>query len=142
MVIRREPVAALIDADTTEPDAAARRRASAEEVFGPAAFSAPFRLILAVPCFEAILFSRPALLERAFGRELIPSDIKLGNLSPAETLAEFAQGSKAVAYKMVLSCLEPDDIASLRDSELVKGILELVEEVAISQVEGSAISTG
>ena len=56
--IRNEPVALVLDADSTEPRMAARVRDEAAEVIGESAAAAPLRILVAVPAVESLLFRR------------------------------------------------------------------------------------
>jgi hypothetical protein len=66
LAVRNEPVAVVLDADSTDPEAADRRRWVAEEVIGEAAGAAPLRILVAVPALEALLFRRPDAVARAY----------------------------------------------------------------------------
>ena len=66
LVVRNEPVALILDADSTDPEAADRRRQAAEEVIGAAAGAAPFRILVSVPALESLLFHRPDAVARAY----------------------------------------------------------------------------
>src|SRR5690349_16350282 len=59
LIMRKEPVAVVLDAESTYPRAAARQREGALEVIGEAAWRAPLRILVAVPALEALLFRQP-----------------------------------------------------------------------------------
>lgn len=52
LAVRGEPVALLLDADSTDPEAVSRRQLTAEEVVGDVASSAPLCVLVAVPALE------------------------------------------------------------------------------------------
>src|SRR5438270_13642053 len=68
LIVRREPVAVVLDAESTYPTVADRQRQAAEEVIGEAAWRAPLRILVAVPALEALLFRRPDAVARAYGQ--------------------------------------------------------------------------
>ena len=82
LAVRFEPVALVLDAGSTDPEAGRQQRRAAEEVVGEASEAAPLRILVAVPALESLLFLRPAAVERAFG-PVAEDLLELGRLSRA-----------------------------------------------------------
>src|SRR5437016_1395375 len=87
LIMRREPVAVVLDSESTYPRVAARQRQGAEEVIGDAAWRAPLRILVAVPALEALLFRRPDAVARAYG-PAPPQPVGAGPDRPPGRLSE------------------------------------------------------
>jgi hypothetical protein len=132
LVIRREPVAIVLDADSTEPGAAAQVREEASEVVGESAAAAPLRIIVAVPAVESLLFRRPEAVRRAYGNT--PSElIELGLVSPGNALERLNGATDRYnASFTIITNLNQEDIAALRDEPPVRELLEFLNELKAS----------
>jgi hypothetical protein len=129
LAVRFEPVALVLDAGSTDPEAERRRRDEADEVIGEASGAAPLRVLVAVPALEALLFLRPGAVMRAFG----PTDedlLELGRLSPRDALKKLEpNGSEYSAAFRLVQALDDVDVAALRDMPPIRELLELLEEL-------------
>jgi hypothetical protein len=135
LAVRNEPVAVLLDAGSTAPEAADRRRLAAEEVIGEAAGAAPSRILVAVPALEALLFRRPDALARAYGT-ISPGLLELGRVSPRDALEKLdPSGSASRASCDIIRALDDHDIAALRAESPIRDLLEFLGE---SQRRGAA----
>jgi hypothetical protein len=141
LAVRDEPVALLLDADSTDPEAVARRRSSAEEVVGDVASAAPLRVLVAVPALEALLFLGPDPVERAFGA--VAGDerlLELGRMNPREALKRLdPAGHWWTASLNLVRALNDGDIADLRSAPPIHELLEFLRELHCSEV---AANTG
>jgi hypothetical protein len=141
LAIRGEPVALLLDADSTYPEAVARRRLTAEEVVGDVASSAPLRVLVAVPALEALLFLRPHPIARAFGEAASDERmLELGRLNPREALKRLDPGRDwwTASLNLVLT-LNDGDIAELRSTPPIDELLEFLRDLHCSEL---AANTG
>jgi hypothetical protein len=132
LAVRNEPVALVLDADSTDPEAARRRLQDAEEVIGATADAAPLRILVAVPALEALLFRRPAALERAFpkaGGDLA----ELGKVSPRDALARLdpTWGGAHAAFELI-KILNDDDIKALREEEPLRALLAFLKDLQVA----------
>jgi hypothetical protein len=134
LTVRSEPVALVLDADSTDPEAARRRRLAAEEVVGEAAGEVPLRVLIAEPALEALLFLRPAAISRAFGPT--PPDLPtLGRVSPRDALRKLdPSGSEHNASYQVTVALDDTDVMALRGEPPVRELLEFLDELRRSGV--------
>lgn len=132
LAVSRIPVAVLMDADSSEPDAIEQRRSEAEEVIGDAANGVPFRVLVAVPTLEALFFSRPELLRRVFGEAVTDHLLELGQLSPKRTLARLGSKSFIAIGTDLLRQLSADDILALRQTDLIQDLLQFILSCAVN----------
>jgi len=131
----------LLDADSTYPEAVARRRLTAEEVVGDVASSAPLRVLVAVPALEAILFLRPDPVARAFGETASDGHmLELGRLNPREALKRLdPRGHWWTASQILVRTLNDGDIAELRSTPPIHELLEFLRDIHCSEI---AANTG
>jgi hypothetical protein len=132
LAVRREPVALVLNADTTDPAAVSTRRQEVEEVIGEAASRAPFRWLLAVPALQSLLFSRPDLLTRTFGKGMFALDrvLDIGRFSPREAYRLLdPNGSEEATFGRLLEALSAEDLAALRKEPPVRELIAFVTEI-------------
>jgi len=129
VAIKNEPVALVLNADSTEPAMADRVRDDAAEVIGEFAAAASLRILVAVPSIESLLFHCPEAVWRAFS-PTSPYLIDLGLISPGDALRKL-QGAtdRHDAALQIIAKLNDDDITALRRASPVRDILEFLEEV-------------
>jgi hypothetical protein len=133
--IRSEPVAVVLDAESTDEDAVERRQRSAEEVIGDAAGVAPLRVLVAVPALEALLFRRPDAVRRAFP-QASESLVEVGLVSPWNALKRLDSClSGPTASLHIVRGLNEQDVAALRAESPIKELLEFLGEL---QKDGTA----
>jgi len=136
LAVRGEPVALLLDADSTYPEAVARRRLTAEEVVGDVASSAPLRVLVAVPALEALLFLRSDPVARSFGEAASDEHmLELGRLNPREALKRLDPGGDWSNASLNLVCsLNDEDIAELRSTPPIHELLEFLRDLHCSEL--------
>jgi hypothetical protein len=129
LVVRNEPVAVMLDADSTDPEAANRRRLAAEEVIGEASGSAPLRVLMAVPGLKALLFRRTGAIERAYGH--LPQGLfELGLLSPRDALEKLDPNCSSHQSSLnIIKELNDADVAALRAESPLRELLEFHGEL-------------
>ena len=139
--VRNEPVAVVLDADSTVHSMADRVRQEAQEVIGDSANGAPLRIIVAVPAVEALLFRIPDAVKRAYGnttRELI----ELGLVSPGDALRKM-QGApdRYHASSTIVINLNVGDCKTLRSEPPVRELLEFLDELQLSDAQTLGVSS-
>ena len=141
LVIRKQPVAIVLDADSTEPQMADRAKDEALEVIGESATNAPLRILVAVPAIESLLFFRADAVHRAFGS--IPSDlIELGLVSPGDALQRLQSGvDRYAASVKAITHLNQDDIDLLRTKSPVRELLKFLDELNTTNAQADAVLT-
>jgi hypothetical protein len=68
LVLRRTPVAVVVDAGSLSPAVIEECREGMEELIQAAAGSVPVKVVVAVPEIEAWFFAVPEVIERVLGR--------------------------------------------------------------------------
>jgi hypothetical protein len=141
LAVRAEPVVLLLDADSTDPDAVTRRRLTAEEVVGDVAASAPFRVLVAVPSLEALLFLHRDPVVRAFGAAAADQHIlEMGRLNPHEALKRLGPaGQPGTTSLNLVRALNDEDIEELRSTTPILDILDFLRELQYTE---AAANTG
>ncbi len=139
--VRGEPVAIVLDADSTEPAMAARARDEAAEVIGEPADAPAFRILVAVPALESLLFRRPEAVRRAYANT--PSElIDLGLVSPGDAFRKMAGASdRHQAAFSIITQLDAEDIAALRGVSPARELLEFLEQQERIEAKGNAPAT-
>ncbi len=140
LAVKRTPVAVVIDADSPEPDVAAERQRSAEEVIGDAASGIPFRVIVAVPALEILFFRRPELLGRVFGAAINDHLMELAELSPRHALRKLASDKQFEAVRLeLLKAMDAEDLRAIREMDIVQDLLAFVK-IAVDYSTRSLVS--
>jgi hypothetical protein len=136
LAVRGEPVALLLDADSTVPEAVARRQLGAEEVVGEAGSSAPVRVLVAVPALDAMLFTRRGPVARVFGAAFSDeSALELGRLNPREALKRLDPGGHWwTASLRLVDALDDEDIAELRSMSPIHELIDFVRDIHCTEV--------
>ena len=131
LAVRRIPVVVVIDAHTPEEDAALERQREAEEVVGDVAAGVPYRVIVAVPELAILFFQRPELLRRIYGEAINEHVMELGELSPRRALQKLDPGKPYENIQFdLLRAMNPSDVLALRDSPLVRDLIDFITTVA------------
>jgi hypothetical protein len=136
--IRNEPVAVVLDADSTEPMMAARVYEEAAEVIGESAAAGPLRILVAIPAIESLLFRRPEAVRRAYAN--VSDDLlDLGLVSPGDALQKMnGTPSRYHASIAIITKLNTDDITALRIESPVRELREFVDE--LSRIEAKSVT--
>ena len=139
--IRNEPVALILDADSTEPMMAARVHDDADEVIGESAAAGPLRILVAIPAIESLLFRRPEAVRRAYAT--VSDDLlDLGLISPGDALQKMnGSTSRYHASFTIITKLNTDDVASLRSESPVRELLEFLDELTAIQPNAVTAAT-
>jgi hypothetical protein len=140
LAVRGEPVALLLDADSNDPEAVARRQLTAEEVVGDVASSAALRVLVAVPAIEALLFLRRDPITRAFGAAASDEHtLELGRLNPREALKRLDPGGHSwTASLNLIRTLNDGDIAELRSEPPIQELLDFLRELLCSEIAANS----
>jgi hypothetical protein len=140
LALRGEPVALLLDADSTDPQSATRRRLTAEEVVGDVAGSASLRILVVVPALEALLFRRPDPVAKAFGAAAKNEQLlELGRLNPREALKRLdPAGHWWTASLNLVRSLTDEDVTALRSAPPIDELLQFLKDLQCSQMSASS----
>lgn len=126
ILINREPVIVVVDADTADPVAVERERVTLLASLGGPDLA---RVILAVPTIEAVLFECPEFVQRVLHkRELTPAEMALIDVAPKRALA-LLRPDLAGGLKDVLPLLDGELALALRETDTIQAILAAAEEL-------------
>jgi hypothetical protein len=115
LVMRRKPVAVVMDADSLAADMIAERQESTEEFIRAAAGAIPVKVVVAVPEIAAWLFAAPEALARALGGTGPEELIHLGRRDPSGVLQQLAEKNHRKWDSMrAIGLLDAEDIARIR----------------------------
>jgi hypothetical protein len=123
----RKPVAVVIDANTPNPEGVAWWRQSLEEVIGDAASGVPYEVIVAVPEIETLFFQRPEVLRRRFDGAVTDHLLELAQYSARGALRKLAADGDSEKLRWeILKSLTDEDVAALRQSDLIREVLDFI----------------
>lgn len=132
---RQTPTALVLDSETTSEALAEEQRTMLDDLLRSAAGATPYRVVLALPEIEAILFSAPEVLEGITGAGLSETDRITARFRPKETLARFIRPAGLSSVAELVSRLSESDLTYLRRDRLVS---ELIAFVRRSQQHANA----
>jgi hypothetical protein len=128
---RREPVAIVLDAGSTEPKMADHIRDEAAEVIGEST-AAPLRILVAVPSLDSLAFRRPDAVRRAYANATSEM-IDLGLVSPGDALLRLSPiADYHQSLLEIISNLNSSDIAALRLESPVRELLEFLAGLGLN----------
>jgi hypothetical protein len=139
---RGQPVALVINVHTTYPSLITEQRLTSEDLVGPMSRRTSFCLLMAVPSLQALLFTRPNLIARAFGDGADDGGhlLELGRLSPQYAYKRLDPGGDEDAtFLKLFQALDDDDIAALRQESPVRELIAFVTEVGSPAVAASSV---
>jgi hypothetical protein len=130
LIVRRCPVAVLIDADSIEPDVVAEEQQSTEELIRLAAASTPVKVVTAVPQIESWFFAAPKSIERVIGAKVSDDFIELGQRDPKGVLKLLARKNNGEwEVEKAIDMLEASDIDRIRAIPVVEELTTFLEEM-------------
>ena len=137
-VVRRQPIALVVDSDSVNPEAIRDRRSRALEMLTFNAGSVRCKVILAVPELEVVLRDDPCLLERVAGSS-IPEVVRVrAEAQPKAALETWLRDSGGRTIQDVLDAIGPDDVQIMRQAEPIRELIEFLRIHAASQVTANA----
>lgn len=135
MVLKRKPVALVVDTDVMEKDAVAQRTEALEELVRSATAGVPYKIIFAAPEIEAWFFDVPEALERLSGKKLSPEQRELAEVRPKEILAKLFNGQGPLSVEQLTGQLTEAEIQTLRETSPRKDLIDFLTEQVNKQTE-------
>jgi len=87
----------------------------------------PYKIIIAVPEIEVLFFQQPEVLRRRFGGAVTDHLLELAQYSARAALRKLAADGDSEKLRWeILKSLTDEDVAALRQSELVREMLEFI----------------
>jgi 5S rRNA maturation endonuclease (ribonuclease M5) len=121
---RRQPVIALLDADTTYPQLIDEQQSTIESVIKSASITNLVTVILAIPTIESLFFEDSSWLARVLDTPISDAHAVLGRFQPHEALKQITGSDDAV--NAILNRATPSHLEQLRTTTLVRQIVEAV----------------
>lgn len=130
---KRSPVVLVLDADSVDPETISDRRVINEELVGFSKITR-FKVILAVPEIEILLFQDRALLEELLDCEISDVDWARAEFIPRTILDKLlTQGPQSMILEQLLDQLTPPMIDKLRNHPLLQEITEFIVQTTALQ---------
>lgn len=127
LLSRGVPVAVVLDADTIDKRGLAELEMVYYDLLRPASPRVPFRVFLAVPALEEVLFSDPAALSHLVGKPVSATALREAEFRPAQVLQDLV-GSQANGNwrARLIDRITPSEAAVLSRHPLVQGLAEFI----------------
>lgn len=138
LAVRREPVALILDAKTTDPSLIQEHRDFLREVLGEAAAGAPFGIFLAEPELEVVFLETPDFLGNLYSHKLSPMELELAKSGPRKLLHLISgEQDRARLMKKLLRKIDEQTLRSIRKHPLLASLTEfLISPSAIDNENG------
>jgi len=129
-----QPAAVVLDADTLEEGPLQEQRSTVEHLLTMAWSGVPFRLVLAVPQVEAVLFHDRAGLERAMGRRIADEDAFEARFRPKAVFRRLV--GEGAEHDAPFVEEDADGNVSLRDEieERSLAVIDALDEAALARM--------
>lgn len=128
LLVSRDPVALVIDSDTTDPAKVTQQQRELEDYLRWGAQGTPFIVVQFVPQIEIIFFQHPAVLRRLLRTEVDEHAIFAGKFAPKAFVEGLLASSGSEGLSGILGRLTDQDVAELRENDTVKRLRTFVRE--------------
>lgn len=131
---KQSPLVVVLDAHSVDPEMINDRRVSNEELLRFSAI-APFKVILAVPEIEILLFQDREVVEELFDQEISEVDWARAEFIPRTILQKLlTANSHPATLEGLLDRLTPPMMAKLRNHPLLQEVTEFLIQVSDVQL--------
>jgi len=131
LLSRGEPVALVLDAGTADEGAAEAQREEVDDELRGAAGSTPFRVVMAAPRAERLLFADRDGFQRALGREISDRSAWAARSDPRGMLARLLEGEDVDAGAIgIVERLDDEALTEIARHPAFAEIIDLLVEVA------------
>ena len=115
LVLRRKPIAVLLDSDSLNPNVIAERRREVEELIRAANSAVPVKVVSVVPTIEAWFFAAPEAIERFLGQTISAEWRAFGKRDPKGVLQQLAANQqKTWDTLQAISSFDAHDVERIR----------------------------
>jgi len=125
LTYHKKPVLLLLNADSNDQTDIAERYSFVNSYLGMSTPGAVFKIILFQPELETVFFEDAKVAEHLIGRSLTKPELQLARLHPKQILQEAMSGN--YNYRKVISKLNKEDLARLRQLKVVKEIQSFLQ---------------
>lgn len=131
LAVRHRPVALVLDADTVDPDSIKERELINQELLQYAAAGAPFKILLAVPTIESILFQDRSGLEQLTKHKFTDVEWAQAEFVPKTVLQKvLSQPGQSQKLDELIQGITERMVARLRQHPLVRELEAFLVEVS------------
>jgi len=127
LVIRRKPVAALVNANTVDEKSVLEKRQETEGLLRAMSGGVPFKVFMMVPEIETLLFNAPEAIERITGQQLSADNLALSRHNPRQVILQLGQ-NKSDIIEQIVSGLTTEDLSLIRESSPMRELIEFLSE--------------
>lgn len=131
VAVRKAPVALVIDADTTDERRIEERRDYLAEALRAASPGTSWKIFLAVPELEAVLFDDPSVIEWTLGVHVTDAHRQLAKFQPKHVLEGLFLQKHIRTRIDFVNRMPETAVQSLRESTLIKEIREFLEQSTV-----------
>jgi hypothetical protein len=126
LAVKRIPLALVVDAHTDDDTAIYERQDTLQYLLRQTAVRVPFKVLLAIPSIEAIVFQDRPLLEQLIHRQLTDTEWELAKYHPKKSLTYFLGENPLPG---LLKQLTEPAIAILQQHPLIIELMEFLSSV-------------
>lgn len=119
LAYERQPVALVLDADTTDESSVKEQLAYVRKALGEVAFDLPYEAFLAVPTIEAVIFESKSLLEKLVQRSVSQEEWDYAKTMPRKVLGKIGTGDYRLRLSKMLRHLDEATIKELQQHPLI-----------------------
>lgn len=132
LVLKREPVVVVVDADTLESDVIEEQRGYLEFEMRAVSTSAEWRVFVIKPELEALFFTVPSAIERFFRIQLSAEQRVRAEYAPRSVLAGLSEKpwNDSKTRIALIRSLTEEDLMQLRDHEQISEIRKFIVNAA------------
>lgn len=139
LAYERQPVALVLDADTTDESSVKEQLAYIRRALGEVASDIPYEAFLAVPEIEEIFFASKSLLEKLAQQSFSQEEWDYAKTMPRKVLEKSAEGNYLFRLPKRLRQLEAATIKELQQHPLIDRLCTFLRS-ASSTTEQEAIA--
>jgi hypothetical protein len=136
LAVRHEPVALVLDADTTELAAIREQQAFLREALRQAAAGAPFGIFLAEPELEILFLESPEFLGNLSTRDFSPIELELARSSPRKFLHLISgeQDKKRLMRKLIKN-IDERSLHVMRKHPLLANLTKFLSTISLPETD-------
>ena len=127
LAYERQPVALVLDADTTDESKVKEQVAYFQKALGEVASDIPYQAFIVVPEIEIILFENQTYLEKLAQRKISQEELDYAQTAPKKALESFLGGRSVSPMHAALKQLDDITLKSIHDHPLMKGLCNFVD---------------
>ncbi len=134
LAVRREPVALVLDADTTEPEAIREQQDFLREALGQAAAGTSFEIFLAAPELEVLFLESPDFLANLASHSVSSIEMELAKSSPKKFLHLISgEPDRTRLMKKLIENIDARSLSLMRRHPLLTNLTEFLSSTSTEE---------